>query len=156
VDYHSSMAFVAADGEEEHERIMGVARYPADPNPNGRDCEFAVAVADAWQARGVGATLTRLLLSTRAPRVSTRCMETCWRAITGWSSSFIGSGWRPNVGPMTGRSSKHPGAVISVHDRGPRSLRSIRGRTVLRSGCCPPATRRSLGEGAQIKALYLQ
>jgi acetyltransferase len=61
VDYHSSMAFVAVDGEEEHERIMGVARYAADPNPNGRDCEFAVAVADAWQARGVGATLTRLL-----------------------------------------------------------------------------------------------
>src|ERR1700736_2521532 len=59
VDYHSSMAFVAIIGEEEHERIIGVARYAADPN--GCDCEFAVAVADAWQARGVGATLTRLL-----------------------------------------------------------------------------------------------
>jgi acetyltransferase len=59
VDYHSSMAFVAVIGGEEHERIIGVARYAADPN--GRDCEFAVAVADAWQARGVGATLTRLL-----------------------------------------------------------------------------------------------
>jgi acetyltransferase len=59
VDYRSSMAFVAVIGEEEHERIIGVARYAADPN--GRDCEFAVAVADAWQARGVGATLTRLL-----------------------------------------------------------------------------------------------
>ena len=59
VDYHSSMAFVAVSGEEEHERIIGVARYAADPN--GCDCEFAVAVADAWQARGVGATLTRLL-----------------------------------------------------------------------------------------------
>src|SRR3984893_7591558 len=59
VDYHSSMAFVAVIGEEEHERIIGVARYAADPN--GGDCEFAVAVADAWQARGVGATLTRLL-----------------------------------------------------------------------------------------------
>ena len=59
VDYHSSMAFVAIIGEEEHERIIGVARYAADPN--GCDCEFAVAVADAWQARGVGATLTSLL-----------------------------------------------------------------------------------------------
>jgi acetyltransferase len=60
VDYHTSMAFAAVIGEEEHERIIGVARYAADPN--GRDCEFAVAVADAWQARGVGATLTSLLL----------------------------------------------------------------------------------------------
>jgi acetyltransferase len=59
VDYHSSMAFVAVVGEEERERIIGVARYAAEPN--GRDCEFAVAVADVWQARGVGATLTRLL-----------------------------------------------------------------------------------------------
>jgi acetyltransferase len=39
VDYHSSMAFVGIIGEEEHERIIGVARYAADPN--GRDCEFA-------------------------------------------------------------------------------------------------------------------
>jgi acetyltransferase len=59
VDYHGSMAFVAVIGEEKDERIIGVSRYAADPN--GADCEFAVAVADAWQARGVGATLTRLL-----------------------------------------------------------------------------------------------
>jgi acetyltransferase len=59
VDYHSSMAFVAVIGEEKDECIIGVARYAADPNVV--DCEFAVAVADAWQARGVGATLTRLL-----------------------------------------------------------------------------------------------
>jgi acetyltransferase len=59
VNYHTSMAFVAIIGEEEHERFIGVARYAADPD--GCDCEFAVAVADAWQARGVGATLTSLL-----------------------------------------------------------------------------------------------
>ena len=59
VDYHSSMAFVAVIGAEEHERIIGVARYAADSNTH--DCEFAVAVADSWQARGVGATLTSLL-----------------------------------------------------------------------------------------------
>ena len=61
VDYHSSMAFVAVIGEEKEERIIGVARYAADPDPNGEDCEFAVAVADSWQGRGVGATLTQLL-----------------------------------------------------------------------------------------------
>jgi acetyltransferase len=55
VDYHRDMAFVAVIGEQENERIIGVARYAADKN--GPDCEFAVAVTDAWQARGVGATL---------------------------------------------------------------------------------------------------
>ena len=59
VDYHRDMAFVAVISEQENERIIGVARYAADNS--GPDCEFAVAVMDAWQARGVGATLTRLL-----------------------------------------------------------------------------------------------
>jgi acetyltransferase len=31
------------------------------PTLTGSSCEFAVAVTDAWQARGVGAKLTRLL-----------------------------------------------------------------------------------------------
>lgn len=59
VDQHNDMALVAVLGEEPREKIIGVARYSADAN--GRDCEFAVAVADAWQCRGIGATLTRLL-----------------------------------------------------------------------------------------------
>lgn len=59
VDYHRDMAFVAVVGEHENERIIGVARYAGDKS--GPDCEFAVAVTDAWQARGVGAALTRLL-----------------------------------------------------------------------------------------------
>src|SRR5438105_10919873 len=59
VDYHRDMAFVAVINEKENERIIGVARYGGDAN--GTDCEFAVAVTDAWQARGVGAMLTRLL-----------------------------------------------------------------------------------------------
>jgi len=60
VDYHRDMAFVALFGEQDHEQIIGVARYSAD-DATGTDCEFAVAVTDAWQARGVGATLTGLL-----------------------------------------------------------------------------------------------
>ena len=59
VDYKHEMAFVALIGAAPDEEIIGVARYSQDRN--GPDCEFAVAVADAWQARGVGATLTRLL-----------------------------------------------------------------------------------------------
>jgi acetyltransferase len=59
VDYKRNMAFVALLGEPPNEEMIGVARYSQDTD--GPDCEFAVAVADAWQARGVGATLTRLL-----------------------------------------------------------------------------------------------
>lgn len=59
VDYDRDMAFVALVGSPPNEEIIGVARYAHDHS--GPDCEFAVAVADAWQARGVGATLTRFL-----------------------------------------------------------------------------------------------
>jgi acetyltransferase len=61
VDYERSMAFVAVTGTGESEEIVGVARYAADPG--SRDCEFAVTVADAWQSRGIGTTLARLLFS---------------------------------------------------------------------------------------------
>jgi acetyltransferase len=59
VDYENDMAFVALTGEGSQEHMIGVARYAADPSI--LDCEFAVAVADKWQGRGVGAALTRLL-----------------------------------------------------------------------------------------------
>jgi acetyltransferase len=59
VDQHRDMALVAVLGDEAGEKIIGVARYAADDD--GRDCEFAVAVADAWQCRGIGSTLTKLL-----------------------------------------------------------------------------------------------
>jgi acetyltransferase len=59
VDQHRDMALVAVIGESAGERIIGVARYAADSD--GLDCEFAVAVSDEWQCRGIGATLTKLL-----------------------------------------------------------------------------------------------
>ena len=59
VDPHSRMALVAVIGEARDEQFIGVARYAADAD--GRDCEFGVAVADAWQCRGVGTTLVRVL-----------------------------------------------------------------------------------------------
>ena len=58
VDYHQNMAFVAVVGQGDDERIIGVARYAA--NDDGR-YEFAVVISDEWQARGVAATLSRLL-----------------------------------------------------------------------------------------------
>lgn len=59
IDAHARMALVAVTGKPPDERIIGVARYAADPD--GRDCEFGVAVADDWQCRGIGTTLARLL-----------------------------------------------------------------------------------------------
>jgi acetyltransferase len=59
IDAHARMALVAVTGAAPDEHIIGVARYAADPD--GRDCEFGVAVADAWQCRGVGTTLARML-----------------------------------------------------------------------------------------------
>ena len=59
VDHHRDMALVAVQGEGADAKIIGVARYSADED--GQDCEFAVAVADAWQCRGIGSTLMNLL-----------------------------------------------------------------------------------------------
>jgi acetyltransferase len=59
IDGHRNMALVALAGAGADESIIAIARYAADDN--GLDCEFAVAVADAWQCRGIGATLTKLL-----------------------------------------------------------------------------------------------
>ena len=59
VDQHRDMALVAVIGEGAAEKIIGVARYAADAN--GPDCEFAVAVSDEWQCRGIGSTLTKML-----------------------------------------------------------------------------------------------
>lgn len=59
VDHHRDMALVAVHGKGPDEKIVGVARYSADDQ--GQDCEYAVAVADDWQCRGIGSTLTKLL-----------------------------------------------------------------------------------------------
>jgi len=59
VDHHRNMALVAVHGDGHLEKFIGVARYAADPE--GQDCEFAVAVADDWQCRGIGSKLTKLL-----------------------------------------------------------------------------------------------
>ncbi len=58
VDYLHNMAFVAVVGTGAEERIIGVARYCEDGTSGG---EFAVAVMDAWQARGVAVALSELL-----------------------------------------------------------------------------------------------
>jgi acetyltransferase len=58
IDYHNTMAFAALIGQDDLECIIGVARYAANVEEG---CEFAVAIADAWQGRGIAATLSRWL-----------------------------------------------------------------------------------------------
>jgi acetyltransferase len=57
VDYRREMALVAVVGEGAAQTIIGLARYGGNP----AFCELSIAVADEWQARGVGSTLARLL-----------------------------------------------------------------------------------------------
>ena len=62
VDGHRDAALVAVTGDGAGEHIIGVARYAAEADSQA--CEFAVAVTDAWQCRGVGTTLALALRRT--------------------------------------------------------------------------------------------
>jgi acetyltransferase len=57
LDYGREMALVALTNEE---IFIGVARY--FPNPDRESVEFAIAIVDAWQARGLGTQLMRALI----------------------------------------------------------------------------------------------
>jgi acetyltransferase len=59
VDYRREMTLVAVVGEGADEAIIAVTRYGGNP----AYCEFAVAVADEWQARGIGTHLSELLFA---------------------------------------------------------------------------------------------
>ncbi len=59
VDGHERMALVGTVGAGDSERFIGIARYAADAG--GRDCEFAICIADAWQCRGIASALAPAL-----------------------------------------------------------------------------------------------
>jgi len=61
IDYRASMAFVAVVSEHGQRRIIGEARYASALDGPGA-AEFALAVADAWQGRGIGRLLFGRLL----------------------------------------------------------------------------------------------
>lgn len=60
IDYDQHMAFVAIIAQGDKEIEIGVSRYAATLQPG--NCEFAVAVDDAWQARGVAGLLMVALI----------------------------------------------------------------------------------------------
>lgn len=60
IDYDRELALIAVVTEDSHEKEIAVARYVT--NPDGRSCEFAIVVADAWQHRRIGRTLMICLM----------------------------------------------------------------------------------------------
>lgn len=66
IDYDKQMALIAVVCENGLETEIGVARYVV--NADGTSCEFAVAVADAWQHRGVGSALILSLVDVARAR----------------------------------------------------------------------------------------
>lgn len=70
VDYEQHMAFVAEAEVDGAPRLVGDARYVA--NPDGRSCEFGIVVADEWHHTGVAQRLMEALM--RAARA--RGLET--------------------------------------------------------------------------------
>jgi len=60
VDYNREMALIALICQNGRETEIGVARYVV--NPDGRSCEFAIVVADAWQRRGIASKLMHGLM----------------------------------------------------------------------------------------------
>ncbi len=55
IDYSREMALIAVTIEKDQEVELGVARYAI--NPDGDSCEFALAIADAMQGKGLGQKL---------------------------------------------------------------------------------------------------
>jgi acetyltransferase len=61
IDYTRDMALIATIMLEDQEIEIGVARYVL--GGDGKTCEFALTVADAWQHRGIGRALMQQLMN---------------------------------------------------------------------------------------------
>ncbi len=59
-DYPDQMALIACVGSGQNERQIGVARYARSATESAAD--LGIAIADAWQGKGLGTELLRRLL----------------------------------------------------------------------------------------------
>ncbi|HXF79355.1 MAG TPA: GNAT family N-acetyltransferase, partial [Usitatibacter sp.] len=66
IDYDREMAFIAVIPDGEDEREIGVCRYIRLPDRT--TCEYAIAVADGWQGKGLGETMMRRLIAVARER----------------------------------------------------------------------------------------
>lgn len=60
-DYDQEMALIALSKRDGKDEEIGVARYVK--YPDGHQCEFALAIADEWQGKGVGTALMQELIA---------------------------------------------------------------------------------------------
>jgi len=72
IDYDRHLALIAVSEREGREIEVAVARYVMSDD-RGR-CEFAIAVADGWQNKGLGTRLMQALMSA-ARRAGVRIMH---------------------------------------------------------------------------------
>jgi acetyltransferase len=61
VDYDRHMALIAVTGQDGVETQVGVARYYA--SDDGKRGEFAIAITDDWQHKGLGTQLMQALIA---------------------------------------------------------------------------------------------
>ncbi|MDH3275635.1 MAG: bifunctional acetate--CoA ligase family protein/GNAT family N-acetyltransferase [Gammaproteobacteria bacterium] len=66
IDYHNEMALIAVKSNGAGEEQIGVARYVT--NLDKTSCEFAVAVSDKWQNKGIARRLMRNLVEVARDR----------------------------------------------------------------------------------------
>ena len=60
IDYSCEMALIAVTEESGKEVELGVARYAT--NPDGKSCEFALAIADNMHGKGLGQKLMTAMM----------------------------------------------------------------------------------------------
>jgi acetyltransferase len=60
IDYDRHMAFVCEAADRDAGKLVGEARYVA--NPDGRSCELGIVVADDWHHTGVAQLLLAALI----------------------------------------------------------------------------------------------
>lgn len=86
IDYDRSMALTAFLGNQENERMVGVARIIGDADP--RTVEFAVMIADEWQGKGIGAELMRRLIAI----ARSRGVEKIWGTVLAENTQMLALG----------------------------------------------------------------
>lgn len=66
IDYDRELAFIAVTRQDGRDVEIGVTRYVL--NPDGESGEFALVVADEWQAKGIGSQLLTTLIDAARAR----------------------------------------------------------------------------------------
>ena len=109
VDYDRELALIALHADDGgSDKMVGVARFGA--NPDGESCEFAIAVDDEWNGRGVATILMRRLMNA--------AREAGYRRITGSvlpeNDSMLRLAERLNF--RRGRDEDDPGIIRVAYD----------------------------------------